>query len=277
MNVSNQKLENLTVLVLTLNEAPNIKRTLDTISWAGQILVLDSGSTDETVEIATQFPQVRVVNRKFTDFADQCNHGLSLISTPWTLSIDADYGFPSNARAAIVEAMKGTSTGYEAAFEYWIYGQAVKGSILPGRTVLYQTDKANYVKDGHGHRVAVAGSIGHLPFRIAHDDRKPFNRWCRSQVTYAGDEAEKLLTTPVSELGRNDRIRSKILFAPLLVFFLSYIIRGGFLSGWRGLFYAAQRFFAELLLSLFLLDRKLAGNDNKQHTEEGRDEEDWRP
>ncbi|NNE05752.1 MAG: hypothetical protein HKN15_08530 [Xanthomonadales bacterium] len=58
-------------------------------------------------------------------------------------------------------------------------------------------------------------------------------------------------------LNRNDRIRRLILVAPMLVFVLVFIVRGGFLSGWRGFFYASQRFFAELLLSLFLLDRKL--------------------
>jgi len=251
-------LSDLTVLVITFNEAPNLERTLNSVAWAGKIIVLDSGSTDETVAVASRYPQTTVVCRAFTGFADQCNHGLSLITTPWTLSIDADYVFPSGSRVVIEEAMRGPWVAYIASFEYWVYGQAVRGSILPGRIVLYRTGKGIYEEDGHAHRVGIEGDTSSLAIRIAHDDRKPFSRWCRSQVTYAEQEARKLMSRQYSDLGRNDRVRRMILFAPVLVFLLSYFVRGGFLSGWRGLFYATQRFFAELLLSLFLLDYKIA-------------------
>jgi len=81
----------LSVLILTYNEAPNIRRTLERLTWAKEIIVVDSFSTDETVEMVKQSPQARVVQRKFDTFADQCNFGLEQISTEWVLSLDADY------------------------------------------------------------------------------------------------------------------------------------------------------------------------------------------
>jgi hypothetical protein len=123
--------------------------------------------------------------------------------------------------------------------------------------VLYRTANARYENDGHGHRVAAQGTVKTLPFRIRHDDRKPLSRWLQSQVTYARQEAEKIALTPSVQLNRNDRIRKAIVLAPPLVFLQVYIVRGGFISGWRGLFYALQRFTAEILLSLFLTDAKL--------------------
>ena len=142
-------------------------------------------------------------------------------------------------------------------FRYCIYGRPVRGSILPPRTVLYRKARAHYVNDGHGHRVVVEGPVESLPFNIHHDDRKTLSRWLQSQISYARQEAEKITSRAGTPLGRNDRIRKAIVLAPPLIFLLVYVLRGGFLSGWRGLFYALQRLVAELLLSLFLIDIKL--------------------
>jgi glycosyltransferase involved in cell wall biosynthesis len=86
----------ITPLLLTFNERENIVRTLERLSWAHSILVIDSGSTDETCELARTNPRVRIVHRPFTSFADQCNFGLTQISTPWVLSMDADYVLSRN-------------------------------------------------------------------------------------------------------------------------------------------------------------------------------------
>jgi glycosyltransferase involved in cell wall biosynthesis len=74
--------EQLTVLILTYNEEPNIARTLDAIKWTGQILIVDSCSTDATLDIVARYSQARVVTRKFDSFAEQCNFGLTEIRTP---------------------------------------------------------------------------------------------------------------------------------------------------------------------------------------------------
>ncbi|MFM7326188.1 MAG: glycosyltransferase, partial [Nodosilinea sp.] len=85
------QLKNITPLILTYNEAPNIDRTLACLTWASQIVVIDSFSTDDTLAIVQRYPQVQVYQRVFDSFAEQCNFGLTHITTPWTLSLDADY------------------------------------------------------------------------------------------------------------------------------------------------------------------------------------------
>ena len=84
-------LEKITPLILTYNEAPNIRRTLEHLTWAKEIIVIDSYSTDETLEILSAIPQVKVFQRKFDSFAVQCNYGLEKITSEWVLSLDADY------------------------------------------------------------------------------------------------------------------------------------------------------------------------------------------
>src|SRR6185503_4482951 len=81
----------ITPMVLTFNEVPNIQRTIERLAWAKRILVVDSFSNDGTCELVRTFPQVDLVQRKFDSFADQCNFGLQQISSPWVLSLDADY------------------------------------------------------------------------------------------------------------------------------------------------------------------------------------------
>jgi glycosyltransferase involved in cell wall biosynthesis len=245
-------------MVITHNEQDNIGRTLESISWADDILVVDSGSTDDTLEIVAQYPQARVVHRDFTTFAEQCNFGLEQIDSPWVLSMDADYSFPAEARDAVISAStSGEADAYQAEFFYAIHGKVVKGSILPPRTVLYRRDLARYEDDGHGHRVQVSGRIDRLPFRIIHDDRKPLGRWATSQIKYAAQEADKLLATPAHNLSKQDRLRRLGIVAPLVVFILVYFVRGGILSGWQGFYYALQRSTFEMLLSLSLLERKI--------------------
>jgi len=81
----------ITPLVVTLDEAPNIARTLDKLTWARRIVVVDSGSVDGTIEILKRYPQVDRFDRTFDSFAEQCNFGLAQVQTEWVLSLDADY------------------------------------------------------------------------------------------------------------------------------------------------------------------------------------------
>ena len=86
-------LDQITPLILTYNESPNIARTLSHLSWAKAIVVLDSFSDDDTVELAASFPNVRVIQRRFDSHRNQWEFGLKEtgISTPWVLALDADY------------------------------------------------------------------------------------------------------------------------------------------------------------------------------------------
>jgi glycosyltransferase involved in cell wall biosynthesis len=248
----------ITPLILTFNEAPNLRRTLERLTWAREIVVVDSFSTDETVAIARSFSQVRVVQRKFDTFAAQCNFGLEQIRTEWVLSLDADYVLTEPLSAEITALSAPCEVaGYRASFTYCVYGRPLRASLYPPRTVLYRRATARYLDEGHGHRVVVDGAIRDLRGRILHDDRKLLSRWLAEQDRYMVREAETLLSTPLNQLTLADRLRRRIVFAPALVMFYTLFAKGLILDGWPGWFYVAQRVYAELLLSLRLLEAKL--------------------
>jgi glycosyltransferase involved in cell wall biosynthesis len=254
-------LEQITPLIITLNEAPNIRRALDKLAWARRIVVIDSGSTDDTLAILRDYPQVDAIAHPFADFASQCNFGLTHVTSPWVLSLDADYE-PSDALVAELRALAPPDevAGYRARFVYRIHGRALRASLYPPRTVLYRLDRACYRNEGHGHRVTIDGETRELAGVLYHDDRKPLARWVSSQQRYAREEADHLLGSPPATQTRADRLRRLGWPMPLGILFYTLIVKGCLLDGWPGWCYALQRLFAETLIALELLDRRLRRN-----------------
>lgn len=249
-------LKQITPVILTYNEAPNIARTLERLDWARDIVVVDSGSTDETLAIASRYPGVRVVHREFDSFAGQCNFGLTQIRTEWVLSLDADYVLTDELISEIqcLDPEDSTSA-YFVRFKYCIDGKRLRGAAYPPRRVLYKRERAVYENDGHAHRVRVTGDTRWLSSFILHDDRKSLSHWLRAQDSYMRLETQKLNASKWAELGWADRIRKLRVVAPVAIFFYCLFVKGAILSGRAGLYYAFQRALAELLLSLYLLEQ----------------------
>ena len=137
--------------------------------WAGRIVVVDSGSSDGTLEILARYPQVALFTRAFDSFADQCNFGLAQVQTEWALSLDADYEL-SDCLVQELSSLdeKQDVAGYRASFVYRIHGRPLRATLYPPRVVLYRVKNARYVNEGHGHKVVVSGIVRsaercHLP------------------------------------------------------------------------------------------------------------------
>lgn len=250
----------ITAVVLTFNEAPNIERTLTKLSWLREVVVVDSLSTDQTVAIASRFANVRVVSRAFTTHAEQWNYAIAQtgIAAEWILALDADYVLTDALVGEIQSLQPGAMAGFEASFEYCVDGRPLRGGVYPPVTVLYRRAAGHYEQDGHTQRIRVTGPVGRLRQRIRHDDRKPIAHWLGAQARYMKLEADKL-SGARRDGGIADAVRQWIVIAPPAMFFYSYLLRGGILDGRAGLFYALQRTVSELILSLYLVRRKLDG------------------
>ncbi|MEH1907097.1 glycosyltransferase family 2 protein [Nostoc sp.] len=248
-------LENITPLILTYNEAPNINRTLQHLTWAKTIVVVDSYSTDDTLDILESYPQIQLFKRKFYTHATQWNYGLEQVQSEWVLSLDADYIFTDELIAEINSfPLEPSIDGYFARFKYCVFGKPLRSTILPPRQVLFRKAKAIYIDDGHTQLLEVKGQSSKLSAYIHHDDRKSLSRWLWAQDRYMMIEAKKLLETPTSELSLGDRIRKQKILAPIIILFYCLILKGGILDGWHGFYYAFQRVLAEILLSIHLIE-----------------------
>jgi len=252
-------LDQITPLILTLDEEDNIERVLARLGWAREIVVVDSGSSDATRSLLARFANVRCVEHKFESHAAQWNYGLTEtgIQTDWVLALDADYVLTD----AFVEEVRMLSpaadiAGYRAGFRYCVFGKVLRGTLYPPAIVLYRSAAGHYVQDGHTQRLQGNGGIEGLQSRILHDDRKPLARWLASQVRYARLEADLLCARSWREVGWPDRLRKLLVVMPPLAFFYCLTAGRGILDGWPGLFYALQRAIAEAVLSLVLIERK---------------------
>lgn len=248
-------LDQITPIILTYNEAPNIGRTLEKLRWANDIVVVDSFSNDRTLEIVSSSPQARVFQRKFDSHDKQWNYALkeTSISTEWLMALDADFVLSNELIEEIRHLKPDIHTkGYRARFIFRINGRPLRHTVCPPATFLFRRDGSHYIQDGHTQKLRIDGPVGSLDSAIFHDDRKSLKRWIASQKRYAKLEAAKLLNTPSESLDWADRVRKLRLIAVPAMALYCLVIRGGLLDGRAGLTYAFQRTLAEALLSLYL-------------------------
>src|SRR6266571_3615020 len=144
-------LRQVTPIVLTWNEEPNIRRVFDKFAWAKDVVVVDSGSTDQTIPLLGSYRNVRVVVHPFSSHSEQWNYALTqtAVSTDWVLSLDADYVL-SDALVEEMEALAPSAglSGYTATFVYWAIGRPLRASLYPPKIVLFRRSHGRFVQDG---------------------------------------------------------------------------------------------------------------------------------
>lgn len=258
-------LRRITPIVTTRDEQANIARVLRPLSWAQKVIIVDSGSTDDTCAIARGFSNVRIVSHPFASHADQWTFAIAHagVGTDWVLTLDADYVLTSDLVSELERLDPPQEvSGFRCHFRYLVLGRPLRGSLYPPRVVLARTDRVRFEQDGHAHRVTVAGSTRDLRSPVMHDDRKPTAMWLATQWRYAQLEAKKLVReTP--ERGRLiDTLRRLGLSAPV-AFFRAWLGGSGWLDGRAGLYYALQRAIAEGVIALAVLEESSPSFDDR--------------
>jgi hypothetical protein len=216
-------------------------------------VLLDSLSEDRTVEIARSFPNVRVVERPFDTHEAQWSFGVSLVSSEWVLTLDADYFVPE----ALTRELAGLTpaagvAAYEASFRYAVGGRPLRASLYPPRLVLLRRGRFEFWQDGHTQRTRVSGITERLNTPIVHDDRKPLGRFIDRQRKYMRQEAVKLRGATFASLNAMGRLRKLRIVAPFAALLYTLFLKGTILDGVAGLHYAFERFLAEAILSVEL-------------------------
>ncbi|GEP60776.1 glycosyltransferase family 2 protein [Reyranella soli] len=253
-------LAEITPVILTYNESANIGRSLERLTWAKEVVVVDSNSTDDTLAIASRFPNVRTVQRPFDTHAEQWRFAVEQtgITSGWVLRLDADYMVEPALRDEIAALTPAEETAAcEIAFTYCIDGRPLRASLYPALPVLFRRGRGRFVQDGHTEKLRIDGPIVKLNNRLLHDDRKSLERWLQSQSRYQAQEAEKLTTRPWSELSWPGRLRRTRFLGPIAVAVHCLVVKGLIFDGTAGLLYTAQRVTADLILSMHLLRRDL--------------------
>lgn len=258
-------LNDITPIILTYNEERNIGDTLSRLRWADTVLIVDSFSTDQTIQILESTPNVTFVQHKFSSHAVQWNYALSLCETPWALTLDADYKV-SDTFVTELQLLDSTpSVIYSASLQFCIYSKPLSCSILPPRPVLFQPDSAIYYDDGHTQRLDYSSPLVLLNTPLLHDDKKPFVRWLRNQLRYAQLEAVKLHTCSFQTDSATGKLRRIPFLLSILMPAHILFLKKGILEFWHGWYYAGQRSLVEVLISIYYLKGFIRSEKQKQN------------
>ena len=224
-------MSSLSVVIITLNEERNLAGCLDSVSWADEKVVVDSGSSDGTVALAQQHG-ARVLTRAFTNYADQKSFALAQATGEWILSLDADERVTPELAAEMRQAI--AAPGDASAFSI------LRLDRLLGRWVRHGQGQSQYklrlIRRGQGqwqgtvHEVLVAsGPVRRLRAPLLHYARDTVSDIVRKTDRYTTIEAETLHAAAV-----RPSLWKMLLYPPGLCLYL-YVVRLGFLDGAQGL------------------------------------------
>ena len=247
----------LSVIVITQNEAHNIEACLRSVQFADQIVVLDSGSTDHTAELARNLGAEVSVNSQWRGFGVQKNRALALANADWVLSIDADERLSAELQAAIQQVLANPlADAYCFARLSSYCGQYIhhSGWYPDHVTRLFRRDAARFSDEIIHEKLVVKGHIGQLCGQLLHQSFQNFESVLDKVDRYSSAGAQSLLRK-----GRSSSF-PKALGHGLWAFFRTYFLQFGFLDGWMGLALAISNaegtYYRYMKLWLLLLDRK---------------------
>ena len=222
----------ITATIITLDEERNIARAIESLRCCDEILILDSGSTDRTVELATNLG-ARVMEAGWRGYAGQKNCAAEQASYDWILSLDADEAL-SEALEGEIWNLKKNGPDFDAytmpRLARYLGRWILHSGWYPDRKVrLYDRRKARWVGDFVHESVRVDGRIGHLESNILHFTCDSLSEHVKTMDRYTTLAAQELAARQVKiQLPR-------LIFDPAWTFCKSYLLQRGFLDGAEGL------------------------------------------
>jgi glycosyltransferase involved in cell wall biosynthesis len=222
----------ISATIITYNEERNLPRAIESLRCADEIIVVDSGSSDRTVEIAQNLG-ARVVESAWPGYANQKNFAADQAAHDWILSIDADESL-SEALEAEIWLLKKEGPRFDAytmprLAKYlgrWIY----HSGWYPDRKVrLFDRRHARWKGEYVHESVEVDGRVGHLQSNILHFTFESLSEHLRTMDRYTTLAAEQLLANG------KQITWGRLIFEPVWTFFSTYVLKLGFLDGVEGL------------------------------------------
>jgi glycosyltransferase involved in cell wall biosynthesis len=226
----------LTVIVPCKNEERNIRDCLASVKWADEILVVDSGSTDRTMEIAREYTD-RILEHEYVNSATQKNWAIPQAANPWVMVIDCDERATPELQEEIQELMKGTpeSDGFLILRKNWFFGAEINHCGWDRDAVLrlFRRDVSRYQNRRVHANVIVDGKVGRLRGKLEHHTYHSFDQFLEKFRRYTTWSALDL-----EARGKRPTIVNLTL-RPLWRFFKMYVLRQGFRDGRAGLILCA--------------------------------------
>jgi glycosyltransferase involved in cell wall biosynthesis len=232
----------LSICIICLNEENNIRRCLESSSWADEIVVVDAMSQDKTREIAREYTG-KVFQRPWTGYVDQKNFAISRAEGDWILSLDADEEITEKLRDEISAEIRKTDAkdGYWIPRRSYYQGRWIHHSgFYPDRQLrLFKRERGRWTGGRVHERVQIQGALGTLNNDLLH---YPYRGVISGQLRTV-DSFSNLLAEDMYEKGKRYNVLL-LLLRPLFKFIEVYFLRLGFLDGLAGFIIAVTSAYA---------------------------------
>ena len=234
----------ISAAIITYNEERNIARALESLRCCDEIVVVDSGSTDRTVELATKLG-ARVLDMAWRGYAGQKNYASECCENDWVLSLDADEAL-SEALEAEIWQIKKNGPEFDAytmpRLAQYLGRWILHSGWYPDRKIrLFHRQHAKWVGNFVHESVVVEGRVGHLNANILHFTCSSLSEHLRTLDRYTTLAAEQLVSQK-AEIGWKE-----LALDPAWTFFRTYFLQRGFLDGYEGLAIAYMAAFYNFL------------------------------
>ncbi len=220
----------ISVVVITFNEETHLRTCLESAAWADDLVVVDAESADKTPSIAREFTD-RLFVRPWPGFAAQKNFGLAQATGDWILSLDADEEVSPELKHAILGAVAaGETAGYRIPRRNIMWGRWIRhGGLYPDWQLrLFRRGQGRFVERAVHESLDVSGPVGRLDAPLIHRSYRGVADFLARADRYSTLAADEWVAS-----GRGARVGNLVL-GPLGRFLSMYVVRRGFLDGWRG-------------------------------------------
>jgi glycosyltransferase involved in cell wall biosynthesis len=245
----------LSVVLVTRNEEERLRACLESVAWADEIVVVDAESEDKTATIAREFTD-HVVVRPWPGYAIQKNLAIDLATGDWTLSLDADEVVSAELTADIrrVLAADGPADGYAVPRRNIFWGRWVRhGGLYPDHQVrLFRRTRGRFNARAVHESVSVDGRVERLAGHLEHRSYRDLSDYLARADRYATLAADEAVAQR-----RRARV-SDLVLRPFGRFLVMYVVRRGFLDGWRGFLLASLYAYYVLIRTAKIWERTKA-------------------
>lgn len=221
----------LSVIVIALNQEDNIGPCLESARFADEIVLVDTGSTDRTVELARAFTD-RIFSTEWRGFGATKNFALEQARGDWVFSLDTDERVPDGLRDEILQVVEnnGPLAGYRVPRKNYFCGRWVRrAGWYPDLTLrLFRRDKGRFWERAVHEEVRVDGPVGNLKTPLEHYSYRSMSEYVQRMDRYARLAAQEL-----AKSGRRP-LAGELLWRPVAAFMNRYLIRLGLLEGLTG-------------------------------------------
>lgn len=232
---SGVKANKISAVLITYNEDIHINAVLENVKFADEIIVVDSFSTDGTIEKIKEHPNVKLIQRPFLNYTDQKSYALKQATHDWVLFLDADERVPDRLRNEILKTVNSSKPTADAYYFYRTF--MFKNKILhfsgwqsDKNYRLFRKSKVHFTQDRIVHETLVVdGPSGVLKNKLIHYSYKNYEDYKGKMIKYGQMKAQEELKKDYTPNYYH------FVFRPFYKFFNHYILRFGILDGKKGI------------------------------------------